>query len=316
MSYSDLSEHQWMIEDRVRTDAFGDAIRRAVRPGDAVLDFGCGLGILAIFAARAGARAVYAVDRLPIVRLAQAIAKKNGLGSIGFVFAPEGGFSLPEKVDLIVSEWLGHFALQEGMLGPLCAARDAHLRPGGRMIPARVTMKAALVSERSYHEDLRFFQTAPYGIDFSPVAEWVFGEAWSRPFTPDHLLAPAATVAELDLHTITGPPPFVEGELLPERAADVYGIAGWFEADLGSGVRLDTGPAAPVTHWRPLFFPFAQPWRVDPSRPVRLRLTPVQLDVVHTRWQWWAGDGQSERSGDDMTLLSYLRRPLAAGMLK
>jgi type I protein arginine methyltransferase len=316
MSYTDLSEHQWMIEDRVRTGAFEEAIRRAVRPGDAVLDFGCGLGILAMFAARAGARKVYAVDRLPIVRLAQAIAKKNGFGDIAFVFAPGEGFALPEKVDVIVSEWLGHFALQEGMIEPLCAARDAHLRPGGRMIPERVTMRAALVCEPWHHARRRFFQTVPYGIDFSPIAQLVFSEVTTEDFEPADLLSPAATLAELDLSTIAGLPPFVEGEIAPEREAEVFGIAGWFDADLGSGVRLDTSPHAPETHWKPLFFPFEEPLCVAPSRPVRLRISPVQHDEVHTRWRWWATDGKSERSGDDMTLLAHLRRPLAAGMLR
>lgn len=316
MSYSDLSEHQWMIEDRVRTEAFDAAIRQVVRPGDVVLDFGCGLGILAIMAARAGARRVYAVDRLPIVRLAQAIAKKNGMGDICFIFAPGEGFALPEKVDVIVSEWLGQFALREGMLGPLCAARDAHLKPGGRMIPERVTMKAALVSASRYHERRRFFQSTPYGIDFSPVAHWPFSEVTPEGFLPEDLLSPAATMAELDLATISGIPASVEGEITPEREAEVYGIAGWFEADLGSGVRLDTAPSAPETHWQPLYFAFEEPLQVAPSRPVRLRISPVQFDEVHTRWKWWAGDGKAERASDDMTLIAHLRRPLVAGMLK
>lgn len=316
MSYNDLSEHQWMISDRIRTTAFGEALARTVKPDDTVLDFGCGLGILAMMAARAGARKVYAVDRLPIVRLAQAIAKKNGLDQIDFVYAPGEGFELPEKVDVIVSEWLGQFALQEGMLEALCIARDRHLRPGGRMIPARVTMKAALVRDKSYHEERCYFQTSPYGFDFSPAAELVFAELSSHRFIPAELLSPVATVADLDIATVDGMPRVVEGELVPDCEAEVYGMAGWFESDLCPGVRLDTGPAAPDTHWLPLYFPFAEPWRVDPSRPVRLRFTPVQVDLVSTRWHWWAGDGETERRGDNLTLLAYLRRPLANGLLK
>lgn len=316
MSYSDMSEHQWMIEDQVRTGAYEKAIQAGVRPGDAVMDFGCGLGILAMFAARAGARKVYAVDRLPIVRLAKVVAQKNGLTGIDFIHAPDAPFSLPEKVDVIVSEWMGHFGLHEGMLGPLCKARDAHLAPGGRMIPARVTLRAALVTERSHHDKRDYFSTRPYGIDFSPIAHWVFSEVAGERFATVHLLSPVATVATLDLATIPGPPAFVEGEIFPAAPAEVYGIAGWFEADLGNGVTLDTGPFAPATHWSQLYFPFAEPWPVHPSRPVRMRLTPVQVDAVHTRWQWWAGDGESERAGDDLTLLAYLKRPLPAGVLK
>lgn len=315
MAYTDLSEHQWMMEDQARTSAYEEALRRAVKPEDTVLDFGCGLGILAMLAARAGARKVYAVDRLPIVRLAQAVARKNGLSQIDFVYAPEGGFSLPEKVSVIVSEWMGHFALHEGMLGPLCAARDAHLAPGGRMIPERVVLKAALVTERACHERRGYFLTRPYGLDFSPVASWLFSEVRGERLRPDQVLRPVV-MASLDMATTSGPPPFLESEIVPDTACVVYGIAGWFEADLGGGVTFDCGPGSPAMHWGQLFFPFAEPLAVEPSRPVRARLSPVQVDEVHTRWQWWVGDGETERAGDDLTLLAYLRRPLVAGLLR
>jgi SAM-dependent methyltransferase len=266
MSYIDLSEHQWMIEDRIRMERYDAAIRRVVRPGDAVLDFGCGLGILGMMAARAGARKVYCVDRLSIVRVAQAIAKKNGLSQMEFVFAPEGDFDLPEKVDLIVSEWMGHFALHEGMLSALCSARDKHLVPGGRIIPQKITMRAALVTERSHHEKLRLFQQSPYGFDFSPVADWSFGEISGVRFKPEDLMMPGALVADLDLANIVGMPRAVTGEMAPDRAAEVYGIAGWFDTRLAEGVEFGTGPESPRTHWCSLYFPFAQPWTVDPSR--------------------------------------------------
>ena len=315
MAYTDLSEHQWMIEDHVRTSSYEEALRRAVTPDDVVLDLGCGLGILGMFAARAGARKVYSVDRLPIVRLAQAIARKNGLTSIEFIHAPDGDFDLPEKVSVIVSEMMGHFAVHEGLLTPLCAARDRHLAPGGRMIPGRLVLKAGLALDPAGHQRRSYFQTRPYGLDFSPVAPWMFSELTAAHLTPDQVLG-RAVVATLDMATLSGPPPAVEAELDPERACPVHGIAAWFEADLGCGVTFDCGPWSPRMHWGQLVFPFAEPLLVDPSRSVRIRLTPVRVDAVSTRWQWWAGDGAEERTGDDLTLLAYLRRPLPAGPLR
>lgn len=47
---------------------------------------------------------------------------------------------LPEKVDIIVSEWMGYWLLFEMMVNSLVIARDNWLKPGGTMFPDRATM--------------------------------------------------------------------------------------------------------------------------------------------------------------------------------
>lgn len=42
-----------------------------------------------------------------------------------------------EKVDIIVSEWMGYFLLFEGMLDSVIYARERHLNPGGILLPNR-----------------------------------------------------------------------------------------------------------------------------------------------------------------------------------
>jgi type I protein arginine methyltransferase len=70
-----------MLKDAVRTRAYQRAIEE--NPQDfkdkIVLDIGCGTGILSIFAARAGAKHVYAVDNAEIALYAREIVKRNGL---------------------------------------------------------------------------------------------------------------------------------------------------------------------------------------------------------------------------------------------
>lgn len=60
-----------------------EALERVVRPGGRVLDVGCGSGILAIAAARLGAREVLAVDvDADCVRVTEENARRNGVDGI------------------------------------------------------------------------------------------------------------------------------------------------------------------------------------------------------------------------------------------
>ncbi len=67
------SYHQ-MLSDNVRMDAFRKAIFETVKPGDIVIDFGAGTGILGLWALQAGAEKVYAIEKTDSIELAKSIA--------------------------------------------------------------------------------------------------------------------------------------------------------------------------------------------------------------------------------------------------
>lgn len=48
--------------------------------------------------------------------------------------------ALPEKVDIIVSEWMGFYLLHEAMLNSVIVARDKFLKPDGLMFPESATL--------------------------------------------------------------------------------------------------------------------------------------------------------------------------------
>jgi protein arginine N-methyltransferase 1 len=80
-SYSHFYIHEEMLKDQVRTLAYQRAIES--NPMDfkdkVVLDIGAGTGILSIFAARSGAKHVYAIENADIAHFAREIVKQNGL---------------------------------------------------------------------------------------------------------------------------------------------------------------------------------------------------------------------------------------------
>ena len=118
-----------------------------------------------MFAARAGAARVYAVEETSIAVLAQDLVAANGVAEIVHVIHGDVvDIDLPERVDVVVSEWLGGFGIDEGMLEPVITARDRWLKPGGVMIPHSVTAWAALVHDRYLEDMVDFLRDNPYGL--------------------------------------------------------------------------------------------------------------------------------------------------------
>jgi type I protein arginine methyltransferase len=76
--------HAVMIQDKVRTSTYASFIltNPSIFRDAVVLDVGCGTGILSLFAARGGAKRVFAVDASDIANKAEKIVKTNGLDDV------------------------------------------------------------------------------------------------------------------------------------------------------------------------------------------------------------------------------------------
>jgi hypothetical protein len=297
-SYLDVSTHKDMLRDVVRTSAYHDAIRRVVQPGDRVIDFGSGTGVLAIFAARAGAR-VEAIERTAMVEHAREIAQRSGCPSIRFHHTDHLGFAGEAPADVIVSEWMGHALFYESMLEPLIALRERWLRPGGKMVPARVSIGCALVTDEVLHEELGFLEHSPYGIDFGPIA--------GLPLRQSHLvtldesqIAAVCELGRLDMLSVDRSPERLSVAVEVTSAVEAYGLALWFEAELAPGVTLGTGPCDPPTHWRQVFLPFPQPLAVAPASRLLVEVRPPRdVEGDAATWAWRVTDGQNVISVDE-----------------
>ena len=80
-SYSHFGIHEEMLKDKVRTLAYRKAIlnNQQLFRDKVVLDVGCGTGILCMFAAKAGAKAVYGIECASIAVQAKQIVADNKL---------------------------------------------------------------------------------------------------------------------------------------------------------------------------------------------------------------------------------------------
>lgn len=143
-SYSTYHIHQEMLQDEVRTRSYMNAICKnpELFKDKIVLDVGCGTGVLSIFAVRAGAKHVYGVEMAKIHEKAKEIIDLNGFSDkITIINGKIEEITLPvEKVDIIISEWMGYFLLYEGMFDSCIYARDKWLAPDGLMFPDRAIL--------------------------------------------------------------------------------------------------------------------------------------------------------------------------------
>lgn len=133
-AYDDVAVHELMIKDAPRMEAYARAVERAAPDirGKVVVDVGCGTGILSLLCARAGARKVYAIEASGMAGLAEQIVEKNGMGHIvEVVHARIEDVELPEKADVLISEWMARERASRG--SPLTAATEEW--HGGRARP-------------------------------------------------------------------------------------------------------------------------------------------------------------------------------------
>lgn len=285
-SYKGNAIHREMIEDRVRTEGYRDFIEKNAElfKEKTVLDVGCGTGILSLFCARAGAKRVLAVDNSDIANRARDNIARNGYSDkIEVIQGRVEDFHMQrkigkEKVDIIISEWMGYGLLFEGMLDSVLRARDLYLREDGLMVPSHCTMRIAPVSDKDWIADAsgeKFWKDV-YGFDFtSMIPGGILNDREIGVFDiPSKSIGgEASTFYELDLKNIQiRDLDFTAAfsSKLESNSASIDAFAIWFDTfflpgeksqdataidvakwgDHGeAGLGFSTGPYSTYTHW-------------------------------------------------------------------
>lgn len=129
-----------VLKDSVRINTFKAAIlhNKHLFKDKCVLNIGCGTGIYALFAAKAGAAKVFAVDSSNVVFYTRQIVKANGYSEVIEVIKGKvEEVELPvADVDIIVCDWMGYALLYQSICNDVIYARDKWLKkPGGLIFP-------------------------------------------------------------------------------------------------------------------------------------------------------------------------------------
>ena len=194
------------------------ALAAAVRPDDVVLDIGTGSGVLAVAAARAGARHVYAVEASDIAEVAERVFAVNGVQDrVTLLPGWSRQIELPEPADLLVAEVIGNEPLEEEILETTLDARTDcwHLAPAS--IPHALTLLArpvllpeAEIRQRAFGRAAVERWRGLYGIDFEPLLDAAIPGP-THTITEGEVVAtwpqvgPPVELASLDLATFAEP---------------------------------------------------------------------------------------------------------------
>jgi Ribosomal protein L11 methyltransferase (PrmA) len=261
--YEGPGVHTRMLNDRTRTGLYLDALREVVRPGDVVVDLGTGSGVLAVAAAKLGARRVYAIEASAIASVAERVAQVNGVADVVTILRGQSTqLTLPEPATVVVSELIGNDPLGERVLELLRDARSRFCHPDVRFIPSDLELFLLPVAIDAAHV-ARHLPTADrvdtwqrwYGIDLSPLA-YAVADGWEMTFhrpidaAAFEPLGPSVSLGRLRLGDAHSFPIVRDASLSIARPGHLGGIVMYFEAQLSPGVRLSLDPRQrPRSHW-------------------------------------------------------------------
>ena len=285
-----VADYGQMIADRARTDAYAEALRRTVRPDSVVLDIGTGTGMFALLACQYGARKVYALETDDVIHLARGLAAANGYAErIQFVQEPSTRVSLPEKADILVSDLHGLLPLFERHIPTVIDARERLLAPGGRMIPQRDLLRAAVATLPDSCSRFRQpFATNAYGLDLSAGQRAITNFLHRLAIKPEHLLTEPQTWAVLDFSAIQSPNVKAELNWTMQRDGTGHGLSVWFDAELLDGIGFSNAPGIACKVYGQGFLPWSSPVELHSGDTVSVAL---QANLVGDDYVWsWNSD--------------------------
>jgi len=266
--------HFGIVRDHARNEAFEQALIGAVTPMSRVLDIGTGTGLLAMMAARAGARDVITCEKNAAVAAAAAdVIAANGFADrIRLVDRHSSDLDLESDlggpVDVLVSEIVSNDIVGQGCL-PVMEQAAAWLAPDGRMIPEAGTVRVALAWSETA-EQRRMGVVAGFDLSAFNALEG----APQQHKVGDPQLSIRSSAADLMHFDFRSGGPFPAREALAAVVADgrpVNGVVQWIRLTMDDRIVYENRPAPGATScWAALFHPLAAPLACVPEQAVTI----------------------------------------------
>lgn len=288
-----VHRYRGMLVQRTRMEAFRAAIEDRVHRGAKVLEVGAGMATYSMFAARAGADRVWAVEGGPIVHVARHVVRDNGFQDV--VELLEGWYPemrAPERVDLAIYEDFDARLMDTRSWAVLDHIARHGLAPGGTVLPCRARVWICPAQSPPNLEVVAPFDGATdelYGLDWESSRDYAANTPLVMPITPDELVGEPVCMADISLL----PPPSAEemvgaGSWVFDEDVEIHGLTYWFEMEVGEGVWLTNAPGGEPGSWGRLFLPAPRAIRVPAGETLRAGVGFDPGPKGEPAWmRWW-----------------------------
>lgn len=292
-----LIEYQrTILADAVRNRAFADALKEMIVPGKTIVaDIGAGTGYLSFLARKLGAKECHLYEVSELSDISRSLAKENDITGCHFIHKHSTEVKNPPKVDLIISETFGNFALEESIIGNLNDAKR-FLKLGGTMMPMNLRQFVAPVITGRLQSSIDTWSSIEGDLQWSKARETGLNNMYVKEIRPEDLLKDG--IKEWDSIDFTrnnkeirhasiqwnggqiaNRKPVLSG-VKGSQIANIHGFALWWESDLACpepsrrapGITLSTSPFSAPTHWQQIYLPLLEPLPLQSNETLELTL--------------------------------------------
>lgn len=192
-----------------------------------------------------------------------------------------------EKVDIIISEWMGYCLFYESMLQTVLYARDKWLAEDGMMFPDKASLHICAIEDRDYKQDKVDWWSNVYGFKMTSIRENALHEPLVDVVDAKQVVSNSALIKEVDIRTmkeedLSFSSPF---HLQVRRNDYVHAFVTFFNIEFSAchkKVAFSTSPDSPYTHWKQTVFYFNEPLTVNKGEEIFgvFTCTPNNRNIV------------------------------------
>lgn len=268
--------HVPMMNEQNRNQAYFDALKAIIKSDSTVFEIGTGSGLLAMMAAKLGAKQVNTCEAVPLIaETAQQIVKDNHFEKTIKVIARKSidieiGNDLPEQADILVSEIFSSELLGEHVLPSLEDAKRRLLKPQGKVIPAAGSIMIGLFTGDDIRRNLIVEDSFGFNLQhFNTIVSKK--RMIARNDLNIELLSDGIEAFDFDFENESYFPSQSKSLRIPIKSAGrCYGIVQWMRLDMTSDkkVLFENHPSqtSKVSNWQQCAYLFDAPVDVKPGQ--------------------------------------------------